>query len=92
MDRGHQNHQNFGELQKEQKHFVCPIKGNTNKTCLEKYYVKSDSMIFYDHESLVLFYRDFLGKSVKNKLKNLFVLSDVLLMAQHIELPPTGLI
>jgi len=53
MDRGYQNHQNFDELQKEEKHFVCRIKGNTHKTCLEKYDVEPDSMIFYDAKVLL---------------------------------------
>ena len=53
MDRGYQNHQNFDKLQEEQKHFVCRIKGNTVKTCLEKYDVEPDSIIFYDAKVLL---------------------------------------
>ena len=53
MDRGYQRHQNFDELQEEQKHFVCRIKGNTVKTCLKKYDVEPDSMIFYDAKVLL---------------------------------------
>jgi len=53
MDRGYQHHQNFDDLQEEQKHFVCRIKGNTVKTCLEKYEVEPDSIIFYDAKVLL---------------------------------------
>lgn len=53
MDRGYQHHQNFDKLQAEQKHFVCRIKGNTVKTCLEKYDVEQDSIIFYDAKVLL---------------------------------------
>lgn len=48
MDRGYQHHQNFDELQKEQKHFVCRIKANTHKTCLKQYEIATDSIVFYD--------------------------------------------
>jgi hypothetical protein len=53
MDRGYQHHQNFDQLQEEQKHFVCRIKGNTVKTCLEKYDIEPDSIIFYDAKVLL---------------------------------------
>ena len=53
MDRGYQHHQNFDDLQEEQKHFVCRIKGNTHKTCLEQYDVEPDSIIFYDAKVLL---------------------------------------
>jgi hypothetical protein len=53
MDRGYQHHQNFDKLQEEQKHFVCRIKGNTDKTCLEKYNTESDSIVFYDAKVLL---------------------------------------
>jgi len=53
LDRGYQDHQNFDRLQEEQKHFVCRVKGNTHKTCLEKYDVDSDGMIFYDAKVLL---------------------------------------
>ena len=53
MDRGYQHHQNFDQLQEENKHFVCRIKGNTHKTCLEKYDVDPDSMVFYDAKVLL---------------------------------------
>ena len=52
-DRGYQSHKNFDELQEEQKHFVCRIKGNTHKTCLEEYDVEPDSIIFYDAKVLL---------------------------------------
>ena len=48
MDRGYQHHQNFDNLQQESKHFVCRIKANTHKTCLEKYDTAPGSMVFYD--------------------------------------------
>lgn len=53
MDRGYQHHQNFDQLQEEQKHFVCRIKGNTVKTCLGKYDIGPDSIIFYDAKVLL---------------------------------------
>lgn len=53
MDRGYQHHQNFDDLQEEQKHFVCRIKGNTHKTCLEQYDVDPDSIVFYDAKVLL---------------------------------------
>ena len=48
MDRGYQHHQNFDRLQREHKHFVCRIKENTHKTCIEEYTIASDSIVFYD--------------------------------------------
>jgi hypothetical protein len=53
MDRGYQSNKNFDELQEEQKHFVCRIKGNTHKTCIEEYDVDPDSIIFYDAKVLL---------------------------------------
>lgn len=53
MDRGYQSHKIFDDLQEEQKHFVCRIKGNTHKTCLEKYDVEPESIIFYDAKVLL---------------------------------------
>lgn len=53
MDRGYQHHRNFDTLQEEQKHFVCRIKGNTDKTCLEKYDTEPDSIVFYDAKVLL---------------------------------------
>ncbi len=53
MDRGYQHHQNFDRLQADQKHFVCRIKANTHKTCLEAYPVSPDSIVFYDAEVLL---------------------------------------
>lgn len=52
-DRGYQHHQNFDQLQTEFKHFVCRIKENTHKTCLEKYDVDPDSIVFYDAKVLL---------------------------------------
>ena len=48
MDRGYQSHKIFDQLQEQGRHFVCRIKANTTKTCLEKLPVKANSMIFYD--------------------------------------------
>jgi len=62
MDRGYQHHQNFDDLQEEQKHFVCRIKANTHKTCLEEYNVESGSIVFYDAKVL-------LGKSGAKQTK-----------------------
>lgn len=53
MDRGYQHHQNFDKLQEALKHFVCRIKANTHKTCLEKYDIDPDSMVFYDAKVLL---------------------------------------
>jgi hypothetical protein len=53
MDRGYQQHHIFDTLQQEKKHFECRIKDNTIKTCLEKYEIDSDSIIFYDAKVLL---------------------------------------
>ena len=63
MDRGYQHHQNFDQLQQELKHFVCRIKGNTHTTCLEKYAVDPDSIVFYDAKVL-------LGQAGQKQTKN----------------------
>ena len=62
MDRGYQHHQNFDDLQEEQKHFVCRIKANTHKTCLEEYDVEEGSIVFFDAKVL-------LGKSGAKQTK-----------------------
>ena len=48
MDRGYQCHKTFDVLQREAKHFVCRIKGNTKKTDIKLHEVKPGSMVFYD--------------------------------------------
>ena len=48
MDRGYQCHKVFDQLQQDGKHFVCRIKANTTKNCLEAYPVPEGSMVFYD--------------------------------------------
>lgn len=48
MDRGYQHHKYFDQLQLDKKHFVCRIKENTHKTCIEAYEVAADSIVFYD--------------------------------------------
>jgi hypothetical protein len=53
MDRGYPHYQCVDDLQEEQKHFVCRIKGNSHKTCLEQYDVAPDSIVFYDAKVLL---------------------------------------
>jgi len=48
MDRGYQCHRNFDTLQSEAKHFVCRIKANTKRTCLESYQILPGSIVFFD--------------------------------------------
>ncbi len=48
MDRGYQCHKVFDLLQQDNKHFVCRIKANTTKNCLESYTVPANSIVFYD--------------------------------------------
>jgi len=53
LDRGYQSHRNFDRLQEEGKHFVCRIKANTVKTCIEKFSVSPESFVFYDAKVLL---------------------------------------
>lgn len=53
MDRGYQCHHNFDSWQGEGKHFVCRIKANTKRTCLESYQVLPDSIVFFDAKVLL---------------------------------------
>jgi hypothetical protein len=53
LDRGYQHHYNFDRLQDEEKHFVCRIKNNTIKTCIEEFDISSDSIVFYDAKVLL---------------------------------------
>ena len=48
MDRGYQCHKNFDRWQTEGKHFVCRIKANTKRTCLQMSPLPADSIVFYD--------------------------------------------
>ncbi len=48
MDRGYQSHQDFDQLQNENKHFVCRIKNNTKTDAIEEYYITPNGYIFYD--------------------------------------------
>jgi hypothetical protein len=48
MDRYYQCHKNFDLWQQEDKHFVCRIRANTNKTCIEMHPVASGGIVFYD--------------------------------------------
>jgi IS4 transposase len=53
MDRGYQCHQNFDRYQTDDKHFVCRIKANTVKTCLENYQTPPGSIVFFDAKVLL---------------------------------------
>jgi len=53
LDRAYRRHKSFDELQEELKHFVCRIKGNTIKTCLEQYDTVPGSIVFYDAKVLL---------------------------------------
>ena len=53
LDRGYQHHDNFDRLQEEGKHFVCRIKENTEKTCIEAFPVDPESIVFYDSRVLI---------------------------------------
>jgi len=53
LDRGYQSHKNFDLLQSEEKHFVCRIKANTIKICLESYPLLPESIVFYDAKVLL---------------------------------------
>jgi len=48
MDRGYQCHKSFDQWQNEGKHFVCRIKANTKKSCLQINPIPADSIVFYD--------------------------------------------
>ncbi len=53
LDRGYQHHKNFDILQSEGKHFVCRIKANTIKECLESIPLIEDTIVFYDAKVLL---------------------------------------
>ncbi len=53
MDRGYQCNQNFDSWQSEAKHFVCRIKANAKRTCLESHQVLPDSIVFFDAKVLL---------------------------------------
>ncbi len=53
LDRGYQSHNNFDILQEDGKHFVCRIKENTLKTCLETYPVSASAPVFFDAKVLL---------------------------------------
>jgi hypothetical protein len=48
MDRGYQCHKSFDEYQADLKHFLCRIKANTTKTCIQSNPVPENSIVFYD--------------------------------------------
>ena len=51
-DRGYQSHHDFDQFQAASKHFVCRIRENTVKTCLESYPVTEGNIVFYDAKVL----------------------------------------
>jgi hypothetical protein len=48
MDRGYQCHKSFDQWQNEGKHFVCRIKANTKKSCLQVNPIPADGIVFHD--------------------------------------------
>jgi hypothetical protein len=48
MDRGYQCHKSSDRWQAEGIHFVCRIKANTKKTCIQMNPIPADSIVFYD--------------------------------------------
>ena len=48
MDRGYQCHKSFDQWQNEGKHFVCRIKANTKKSCLQINPIPAGGIVFYD--------------------------------------------
>jgi hypothetical protein len=53
LDRGYQNHELFDQWQNEKFHFICRIKGDTLKHCIETNFVSDDSIVFYDAKVLL---------------------------------------
>jgi hypothetical protein len=48
MDREYQSHNNFDDLQDENKHFACRIKSKTTRTIISQNPVNPNSNVFYD--------------------------------------------
>ncbi len=48
MDRGYQSHDLFDQWQASDIHFVCRIKGNTQKTCIKELPFEAGGIVFYD--------------------------------------------
>ena len=48
MDRGYQSHDLFDQWQANNIHFVCRIKGNTQKSCIKELPFETGGNIFYD--------------------------------------------
>ena len=48
MDRGYQSHDLFDQWQANDVHFVCRIKGNTQKTCIKELPFDPGGIVFYD--------------------------------------------
>jgi hypothetical protein len=53
LDRGYQHHDLFDQWQNEKIHFICRIKANTHKHCIEHNSVADDSIVFYDAKALL---------------------------------------
>lgn len=52
-DRGYQSHPLFDQWQKEGRHFVCRIKGNTQQEVQEEFPLPENSYIFFDAKVLL---------------------------------------
>lgn len=48
MDRGYQNHDLFDQWQENNIHFVCRIKGNTHKNCIQELPFDTGGSVFYN--------------------------------------------
>lgn len=53
MDRYYQCHRNFDQWQKEGKHFICRIRGNTRKAVIETHDIAPGGIVFYDATAIV---------------------------------------
>ena len=56
-DRGYQSHHNFDQLQATNKHFVCRVRENTIRTCLESYPVTEGSRFALTAEQIAPIYK-----------------------------------
>ena len=48
LDRGYQNHHLFDQWQEEKVHFICRIKADTLKHCIQMNPISDQSIVFYD--------------------------------------------
>lgn len=53
LDRGYQAHHLFTQWQKDQRHFICRIKGKTYHQIIEEYDTQDGSHIFFDAKVLL---------------------------------------